>query len=67
MRKNGKESVFLKVVCGRCGNRQMVFGRSSTWVKCKNCNKLLVRPTGGKTRIRTFVQGVIRWSLRKEN
>ncbi|MEK6800927.1 MAG: 30S ribosomal protein S27e [Nanoarchaeota archaeon] len=66
MADNAKKSVFLKVVCSRCGNSQFVFGKSSTWAKCRGCNKLLVRPTGGKTKIKTFVKEVLKWSLGKE-
>jgi len=49
------KSKFLAVRCGRCGNQQHVFGKSSLRVKCINCNKLLCLPTGGKVKIRTLV------------
>lgn len=50
---------FLRVVCVRCGNSQIVFGKSSTRVKCGKCNKLLVKVSGGKVRIRTMVRRVL--------
>ncbi|MBU0977770.1 MAG: 30S ribosomal protein S27e, partial [Nanoarchaeota archaeon] len=53
------ESKFIRAICTRCGNSQIVFGKSSTRVKCVKCNKLLVEPKGGKTRIRTIVQEVL--------
>lgn len=50
---------FLKVMCSRCGNRQIVFGKSTTKVKCFRCNKLLVKIGGGKTKVKTFVKRVL--------
>ncbi|MBS3076774.1 30S ribosomal protein S27e [Candidatus Pacearchaeota archaeon] len=55
---NDPESKFVRAVCTRCGNSQVLFGKSSTRVKCDKCNKLLVEPKGGKTRIRTMVKEV---------
>jgi len=51
---------FVKVICGRCGNRQILFGKSSTKVKCLKCNKLLVKTTGGKIRVKTQIREVLR-------
>jgi len=51
---------FLRVACTRCGNRQIVFGKSSLRIKCVRCNKLLTEPKGGKIRIRTLVKEVFR-------
>ena len=50
---------FIEVVCMRCGNTQIVFGKASTRVKCLNCNKLLLQNNGGKSRIKTFVREVL--------
>lgn len=52
---------FLKIKCPRCGNMQVVFAKSSTFVKCVQCNKLLVRPMGGKTKVKAFVAKVFSW------
>ena len=49
---------FLQVVCSRCRNKQVIFGKCSTRVKCFKCNKLLVGVSGGKVRIRTMVKEV---------
>jgi small subunit ribosomal protein S27e len=57
---NDPESKFVRVVCTRCGNNQILFGKGSTRVKCTKCNKLLVEPRGGKTRIRTMVKEVFK-------
>ncbi|MCD6415032.1 MAG: 30S ribosomal protein S27e [Candidatus Diapherotrites archaeon] len=48
----GKDSHFLLVVCPECGNKQRVFERSSTEVKCTKCNAVLVKPRGGKAEIK---------------
>jgi ribosomal protein S27E len=50
---------FVEVVCARCGEKQILFGKSSTKVKCKKCNLLLVDTKGGKIRIRTIVKEVL--------
>jgi len=49
---------FLKIACPRCKNKQIIFGKSSLKIKCNKCNKLLVKTTGGKTKIRAKVLGV---------
>jgi len=53
------ESKFLKVCCPRCRNEQIIYGKSSVKVKCEKCNKLLVKTTGGKTKVRAKVKEVI--------
>ncbi|MDO8459787.1 MAG: 30S ribosomal protein S27e [Nanoarchaeota archaeon] len=56
--ESSSKSRFLKVKCPRCANHQVIFGKSTTKVKCKKCNKLLVRSTGGKTKIKASVYEV---------
>jgi small subunit ribosomal protein S27e len=51
---------FVRVRCVRCGNEQVIFGKSSTRVKCGKCNKLLVRVGGGRVRIRAVVREVLK-------
>jgi small subunit ribosomal protein S27e len=56
----GKEkSKFLKISCPRCGKQRTVFGKSSTLVKCDNCNYLLLTTKGGKSKIRAKIREVI--------
>ncbi len=45
-------SVFLRVKCLKCSNEQIVFERTSSYVKCTVCDELLARPAGGKAKIR---------------
>src|SRR5467141_3982925 len=45
-------SIFLRVKCLKCSNEQIVFERSSSYVKCTVCDELLAQPAGGKATIR---------------
>ena len=56
-----KKGKFLEVICRRCGNKQVVYGKSTTNVKCIKCNKLLVKTGGGKARIVTLIRRVLIW------
>lgn len=49
------ESKFIKVRCMSCKNEQIIFGKTTTEVKCLVCNKSLASPTGGKTRIKAQI------------
>jgi small subunit ribosomal protein S27e len=53
---NGK---FIKIRCPKCKNEQITFGKSATEVKCLVCQKVLVDPTGGKSRIKARVLEVL--------
>lgn len=53
------KSKFVRVSCPRCNKTQIIFGKASTQVKCKFCKALLVRPTGGKAKIRAAVREVL--------
>ena len=56
-RKN--ESKFLKVVCSKCNNEQIIFNKPSTSVKCLVCATELAEPTGGKAKVKSKVQQVM--------
>jgi small subunit ribosomal protein S27e len=45
------KSRFLKVKCLDCENEQVIFGHSSTEVKCLKCEKVLAKPSGGKAKL----------------
>jgi len=53
------ESKFLELKCPRCNNIQTSFGKASTWVKCKSCNRLLIKPRGGKAKIKAQIRKVM--------
>lgn len=53
------ETKFLRIRCPRCGKQHLTFGKASTPVKCKSCNKLLVKLTGGKVRIKAAIEEVL--------
>lgn len=52
-------SKFIKVRCPKCKNEQITFGKSATKVNCLVCSKVLVEPTGGKSRIKARVLEVL--------
>lgn len=46
------KSKFLRVICPKCKNEQVVFSKASTLVKCLKCNEVIAEPTGGEARIK---------------
>lgn len=52
-------SKFIKIRCPKCKNEQIIFGKSSSEVKCLVCAKLLSEPTGGKSKIKARVLEVL--------
>ena len=52
-------SKFIKIRCPKCKNEQIGFGKSSTEVKCLVCGKILVEPTGGKSKIKARILEVL--------
>lgn len=50
---------FVKVCCPRCNKSQITFGRATSKVKCQKCGRLLIKTTGGKSKIRAFVEEVL--------
>ena len=52
-------SKFIKVKCSKCKNEQIIFGKSTSIVKCLVCDKALSEPTGGKGRIKARILEVL--------
>jgi len=52
-------SKFIKIRCPKCKNEQITFGKSATKVRCLVCSKVLVEPTGGKSKIKARVLEVL--------
>ena len=46
------KSKFVRILCKKCKNVQVIFNKSSTVVRCLKCNEILAEPTGGKARIK---------------
>lgn len=44
-------SRFIRVKCPKCKNEQIIFGKSSSKVKCNSCDQILAEPSGGKAKI----------------
>jgi small subunit ribosomal protein S27e len=53
------KSKFIKVRCEGCKNEQIVFGSASSTVPCLVCEKELLAPTGGKSKITARVLEVL--------
>lgn len=52
------KSKFLKVRC-KCKNEQIIFGKSSSKVKCLVCGKTLAESTGGKIKVKSRILEVL--------
>jgi len=53
------KSKFLRAVCKKCKNEQIIFSKSAVEVKCLKCGEILVEPTGGEARIKGRVLGTL--------
>jgi len=49
------ETKFLKVVCSKCKNEQIIFNKAASDVKCLVCNAVLAESTGGKAKVKAKV------------
>jgi len=49
------KSKFLKVICSKCKNEQIIYNKASTNVKCLVCDSVLSECTGGKSKIKSKV------------
>ncbi len=52
-------SKFVKIRCPKCKNEQIMFGKSSTIVKCLVCGMVLAKPRGGKAKVKARVLEVL--------
>ena len=59
MNTDNCNSKFLKVRCPKCKNEQIIFGKSSTEIKCLVCDTELGSPSGGKTKLKARVLEVL--------
>ena len=59
MIKKETESKFIKIRCPKCKNEQISFGKSSSTVRCLVCNKVLIEPTGGKSKVKARILEVL--------
>jgi|BEDMetMinimDraft_2_1075160.scaffolds.fasta_scaffold00278_10 small subunit ribosomal protein S27e len=49
------KSLFIKIKCTNCAAEHITFDHSTAVVKCRNCNEILIVPTGGKAKIRAEI------------
>jgi small subunit ribosomal protein S27e len=52
-------SKFIKIRCPKCKNEQIMFGKTSTTVKCLVCEKPLAESSGGKARVKARILEVL--------
>jgi small subunit ribosomal protein S27e len=52
-------SKFLRVVCSKCKNEQIIFNKPATNVKCLVCGAELAQVTGGRARLKAKVLSVM--------
>lgn len=53
------ESKFIKILCKKCKNEQIIYNKAATIVKCLNCNEVLAVPTGGEAEIKGKILQVL--------
>jgi len=53
------KSRFVKVVCPKCKNEQIIYNKAATIVRCLVCNNILAEPTGGKAKIHAKIVKVL--------
>jgi len=49
------KSKFVRVMCKKCRNEQIIYNKASTIVRCLKCNEELAIPTGGEALIKAKV------------
>lgn len=52
------KSRFIKVICDKCKNEQIIFDKASTIVKCLVCENILAEPTGGMATLKVKVDKI---------
>jgi len=53
------KSKYMRVICRKCKNDQMLYNKVATVVKCNKCGAVLAEPTGGEARIHAKVVEVL--------
>jgi small subunit ribosomal protein S27e len=54
------KGTFVRVQCSKCKETQTIFGRASTKVRCQKCNSVLAIPSGGRAKMRSKVEEVLK-------
>ncbi|MEM5834691.1 MAG: 30S ribosomal protein S27e [Candidatus Aenigmatarchaeota archaeon] len=53
------KSKFIQVMCKKCKNKQVIFSKASTVVKCLNCGEILAEPRGGDALVKGKILEVL--------
>ncbi len=41
-------SRFVRVLCKKCKNEQIIYNKAMNEIKCDKCEKIIAKPTGGE-------------------
>jgi small subunit ribosomal protein S27e len=53
------KSKFLKVMCLKCKNEQIIFNKAASDIKCLVCGNILAEATGGMSVIKSRILKVL--------
>lgn len=53
------KSKFVNVMCKKCKNKQIIFSKASSEVRCLNCGEILAEPKGGDASIKGKILEVL--------
>jgi small subunit ribosomal protein S27e len=53
------KSRFLQIQCKKCKNKQTIFSRAASKIKCLKCGEILAESTGGEVRIKARILRVL--------
>jgi small subunit ribosomal protein S27e len=51
---------FIKLICEKCKNEQVVYSRSASKVECLVCGQVVALPTGGKASVKVKIVGPVK-------
>lgn len=46
------KSKFIRLMCKKCENEQVIYNKVASVVKCTKCDEILAEPTGGEALVR---------------
>ncbi len=54
------EGKFVKVMCNKCNNVQVIYGKATSIVRCLKCSVVLAEPKSSKAKIKARVLNVMK-------
>jgi small subunit ribosomal protein S27e len=52
------KSKFIRVICKKCGNEQVIYSKIASEVNCVKCNEVIAVSRGGNAEIRAKIQEI---------